>query len=231
MTTLTKYDAARAALSAARSFDEVIGIKDKFAAYAEAARRAKDSDMEDWCREIRTRAERLAGELLADLEKNKGAAATRSQAATASPTLKEIGVSKSDSSRWQALAKVPEKKFEAEIAAGHVTRAKIMRAVSPPAPKVEKKPDIKPPAPVSEVDRLKRELVEANRRTDNLDKSLQTYVEICESDDNLKESMAEIKKLKELNRILEERNNGLMAEKVELVKAVNYWKRQAEKSK
>ena len=52
------------------------------------------------------RAERKGGQLLAKMEKNKGAAApTRSPRAT---TLKELGVSKDQSSRWQALAGVPE---------------------------------------------------------------------------------------------------------------------------
>ena len=214
--TLTKYDAARAALSAARSFDEVIGIKDKFQAYAEAARRAKDSEMEDWCREIRTRAERLAGELLVELEKNKGGRPTETGSSVRPVSLKEIGVSKTDSSRWQALAKVPEAKFEKEIAAGHVTRAKIMKAVNPVVPKTPQAPvKVSPP---SEIDRLKGELKEANRTSDKLNKSLQTYVEICESDDALKEAMKEINRLKELNRILEDRIAGLMNEKDELVK-------------
>lgn len=60
--------------------------------------------------EIKLRAERKAGKLLATMEKNKGTAApTRSHDAT---TLKELGVSKTQSSRWQALADAPEEGFE-----------------------------------------------------------------------------------------------------------------------
>lgn len=63
--------------------------------------------------EIRLRAERKAGQLLSKMEKNKGAAApARSRGAT---TLKELGVSKDQSSRWQALAGVPEEEFEAAL--------------------------------------------------------------------------------------------------------------------
>ena len=57
---------------------------------------------------LKLRAERRAGELLAEMPKAKGAATpkdTRSHDATA---LDDIGITKSDSSRWQAEAKVAE---------------------------------------------------------------------------------------------------------------------------
>jgi hypothetical protein len=61
------------------------------------------------------RAERRAGEMLRDMEKAKGAkekgtkrGTTRSPAATASaPKLSDIGVTKTQSSRWQKLADKP----------------------------------------------------------------------------------------------------------------------------
>jgi hypothetical protein len=56
-------------------------------------------------------AEIRAGELLAEMEKAKGArepgtnrGTTRLQGDTTSPTLAEIGVTKSQSSRWQQMA-------------------------------------------------------------------------------------------------------------------------------
>lgn len=70
--------------------------------------------------EIRLRAERKAGQLLTGMEKAKAAGSNqhkeRSRDDTAPPTLAEIGVSKSQSSKWQQLAAVPEERFEAALA-------------------------------------------------------------------------------------------------------------------
>ncbi len=64
---LTHYDAARRSLAEARRIDEVREIADKAAAIMEYARRAKNHDMEVDAAEIRIRAERRYGELLAEL--------------------------------------------------------------------------------------------------------------------------------------------------------------------
>jgi hypothetical protein len=66
--------------------------------------------------EIRLRAERKAGQLLAESEKAKGRPpANRSHDATdyrGAPTLADLGISKSQNSRYQQLAAVPEERFE-----------------------------------------------------------------------------------------------------------------------
>lgn len=86
------------------------------------ARQAKNLDAERHAAEIRVRAERRCGELLAEMPKNKGAAEsgtqrgmTQSQNGTAS-TLSDLGITKRQSSDWQQLAAVPEEQFEAAIA-------------------------------------------------------------------------------------------------------------------
>jgi hypothetical protein len=68
--------------------------------------------------EIRLRAEHRAGQLLKEREKAKGAAepdtkrgTTPSQRERAS-TLGDMGISYTQSSRWQKLAEVPEKQFD-----------------------------------------------------------------------------------------------------------------------
>lgn len=71
--------------------------------------------------EIRVRAERRCGELLAEMEKAKGApgpgrgkaGSTVRPPFTDAPTLADLGISKTQSSRWQQLAEVPEEEFEA----------------------------------------------------------------------------------------------------------------------
>ena len=128
---LTKYEAARNALQVASSVDEVKDIRDKAAAMAAYARQAKDSALVEWATEIKVRAERRAGQMLAESGIKSGNPQL-SQATTIGPTLAEIGISKDQSSRWQKLAGVPEAQFEQAIAvakevAGGVTTAAMLR--------------------------------------------------------------------------------------------------------
>ena len=60
--------------------------------------------------EIRLRAERRCGQLLKNLEMAKGGRPTenRSQRATGLEPLSDLGISKTQSSRWQKLAAIPE---------------------------------------------------------------------------------------------------------------------------
>lgn len=67
--------------------------------------------------EIKVRAERRAGEMLREMEKNKG---TRLGGNTVLPPenttkLNDIGISKMQSSRFQQAASVPEEQFERHI--------------------------------------------------------------------------------------------------------------------
>lgn len=68
-TTLAHYDVARAALEKASTFDEVAKINDRAMALAAYARQSKNVDMEAQCVEIRRRAERRIGEMLAEARK------------------------------------------------------------------------------------------------------------------------------------------------------------------
>jgi hypothetical protein len=72
MTALIKYDAARKAIAAAHRVDEAKKIRDKAEAVRTYAKLAGDLDMQNMAAEIRIRAERRAGQLLLEMEKNPG---------------------------------------------------------------------------------------------------------------------------------------------------------------
>jgi hypothetical protein len=140
MTQLVKYEAARTALAECQRIDEVKDIRDKAEAMAAYARQAKDTELIQYATEIKVRAERKAGELLRDAAARgerfpaggPRAKQAESQADTRPATLAEIGVSNTQSSRWQSLASMSEAHFETAVAtakdtAGEVTTAFMLR--------------------------------------------------------------------------------------------------------
>lgn len=121
---LVYYDNARKALEKAKSVDEVKNIRDKAEAMRVYARQAGDVSMKNAASEICIRAERRLGEMLKEQREsgqmNRGSYGKgnqylkRSHDETA-PKLSDVGISKSLSSRAQAIASIPEQKFEAII--------------------------------------------------------------------------------------------------------------------
>lgn len=119
---LVKYDAMVMAIAAAYEVDEVKDIRDRVAALEHYSRQAHNTEAERRCCEIRLRAERKAGELLAVTEKAKPGGDMRPEhrsprSTNAPPTLRDLGISKDQSSNWQRLAQVPAEQFEAALAA------------------------------------------------------------------------------------------------------------------
>lgn len=130
MTTLVKYEAAKHALAAAKAVDEVKKIHDVSAAMKAYARQAKDKQLEIDASEIRIRAERRLGEMIAEQKRtvglNTGAAGSagpgRGNAVpienrvSMQPTLAQVGIDKKLSSRSQAIAAIPADDFENTLA-------------------------------------------------------------------------------------------------------------------
>lgn len=167
---LVRYEQARTALAECHRVDEVKDIRDKAEAMAAYARQAKDSELIQYATEIKVRAERRCGELLRATEKNKGVAAggernpaghTMRPADTA-PTLSDMGLTKSESSRYQQLAAMPAEHFETAVAtaratAGEVTTAFMLREAA------KNKPQGKP-MKGARADAMREELKAASER-------------------------------------------------------------------
>jgi N6-adenosine-specific RNA methylase IME4 len=119
---LTYYNNAKKALALVHRVDEVKDIRDKAEAMQVYARQAKDGVLIAHATEIRMRAEIRAGEILAEMArageraKSKDTLARgRTQQPRAAPKLSDLGVNKTQSSRWQKLAAMPPEKQEQTI--------------------------------------------------------------------------------------------------------------------
>lgn len=108
---------ARKALTEAKTVDEVKQIRDKAAAVKLYLQQAGESlEVQNSAAEIKLRAERRAGELLAEMDKNKGhRIGADPKSAPAPPRLEDLGITHKQSSRWQQEASVPEEVFERHV--------------------------------------------------------------------------------------------------------------------
>ncbi len=127
MTELVRYEAARRALAEAVAVDEVLQIHDQAEALRHAARIARDKDLEIQAAQLRFRAERRLGELIAAQKAAgglaKGAAekgwkercSDEEQRLDRPATLAEAGIDRKLSSRAQRVAELPVEKFDALV--------------------------------------------------------------------------------------------------------------------
>jgi N6-adenosine-specific RNA methylase IME4 len=111
-----RYDAARRALAEAHRIDEAKSIRDKAVAMQAYARQAKDTTLITQATEIRMRAERRAGELLIDMaERGERAVRKNMKSQPATSKLADLGLTKTQSSRWQQLAVLDASTFESKV--------------------------------------------------------------------------------------------------------------------
>ena len=128
MNQLVRYESARKALAEAVAVDEVKEIHDQAVAMSVYAKHAKDRVLEVYAAEIRMRAERRLGEMLAQQKANGGMASggehggrakldgSREEPSNPTPTLDAMGIDKKLSSRAQKTAAVTEDEFEQALA-------------------------------------------------------------------------------------------------------------------
>lgn len=65
--------------------------------------------MQNHCAEIKVRAERRAGELLAEIDLHEGGKPNRLHDGTGKTKLEDIGITKSQSHRYQTIAAIPHR--------------------------------------------------------------------------------------------------------------------------
>src|SRR3990170_1050782 len=122
--TIVHFSNAYQELMLARDVDEVKAVRDKAAALQLYARQQGESlEMQNAIAEIKLRAERRAGELLAEMERNQSnglkigplyqPVTTGSEYSQA---IERAGIDRMTAHRWQEIASIPEEKFEQHIA-------------------------------------------------------------------------------------------------------------------
>jgi N6-adenosine-specific RNA methylase IME4 len=133
MNQLVHFENAKRELQLATNVDEVKDLRDKAEALRLYMKQAGESLwMQNQCAEIKVRAERRAGELLKVTEKHPGGNPNLSHDVTGyPPSLDEIGISRKQSSRWQAIASIPEPVFEEHVArvkdSGELTSSGLLK--------------------------------------------------------------------------------------------------------
>ena len=116
---IESIEAAKRYLAEARNFDDITDLRDKaIVAYHWAKARGAD-EAAQMAVEIKLRSERKAGQFIADMKEagTLGDGKFKPVAHDVPPqiTLKDMGVERIESQRWQKIAAIPEEDFEAKI--------------------------------------------------------------------------------------------------------------------
>lgn len=121
---LSKYDAACRAVADAKSVDEVKAVRNEAEAMRAYAKQAKNRQLEIDASEIRLRAERRIGELMA-AQRDAGLMSTggrpsetglQTNPVSAPPSLAEVGIDKNLADRARKYAAIPDDEFEGILA-------------------------------------------------------------------------------------------------------------------
>lgn len=156
-TQLALYDAMCTAIAAAYQVDEIMTIRDKARLMEAAAKIAGNTEAEDRCYQIRWRAVRRLGQIMAEQKATIGMSTggrptektgLKTNPVSRLPTLDEAGIDKNLAHTARTLASVPEKQFEAAFTGEGPTIAELVGKSKPQsAPQPER--DFKPKKPAA----------------------------------------------------------------------------------
>lgn len=133
-TGIANITAAKRALAKASALDEVLEIRDKAEAIRAYMRAASESlDAQNAAADIKLRAERKAGELLAEMQLHEGGRPQKTCTTMVQVSLNDLGISRNQSSRWQLAAKLPEDEYMRLVtscndAGKELTQVAVLRA-------------------------------------------------------------------------------------------------------
>ncbi len=118
---LVQFDKARQALALARSVDEVKLVRDQAEALRLYVRQQGESlEMQNDVAEIKLRAERRAGELLAEIPRAQGKRTDMTSVQLGPKSFEQVlaenDIAQTTAKRWQTEATVPEEVFEQHVA-------------------------------------------------------------------------------------------------------------------
>lgn len=129
---LVVLEEATRMLAECRTVDEAKKIRNLAEAARVYARESKlGEEAQNYAAEIRLRAERRGGEILAEmLRTGERVTAANGRPEKASPAvrLSDLGIEPNESARWQKLAEVPQQDFEQYIETAKETRTPITTA-------------------------------------------------------------------------------------------------------
>ncbi len=131
VSSIEKLSIARSMLADAKSLDDILHIRDIAEAarvYAQAAKLGLENQNE--AAEVKIRAERKAGEMLAKMPKADEATryGSNTMLLPETPTLADLGIERMQSSRWQTIASLPDEEFEKHIAETKAERKELTTA-------------------------------------------------------------------------------------------------------
>jgi len=157
---LARLETACRLLAEARTLDEVTAIADLAEAARVYARQARlGLEAQNDAAEIRLRAERRAGDLLAAMARHPGdRPATQENSLRAVrgylPRLAELQITERQSSQWQQIAALPEPVFETHITTTRARRQELTTLNALKLARQHRAPSVPAPAPVLQGDQL-----------------------------------------------------------------------------
>jgi phage N-6-adenine-methyltransferase len=130
VTSLAKISEARRALALAQTLEDVLDIRDQAKAWEACMKIVGESlEAQNDAAEVKLRAERKAGEMLAEMQKNPGGGdQSTGNGVLPVPRLDELGIDKMQSSRWQKEAAVDDQTFEGYLASCRDEQREITQA-------------------------------------------------------------------------------------------------------